>query len=314
MSKLSLLVYLNAVSDTNSSNNASLSNFKWTRDVSGIPCINPTSHAHSLAPGENHTLFSGTRTLLSDNTTNYSIALKPLSSNTYILTATSGTLPNFRTPRATGADSTTAITVTLNGPLATFTSTGGTPLNLAAVQVGDAVIIGNLFNQLSQGQYVIIANTSTSFTVANLNAAAEGPIVLGAGFASQIQIFSAAGVQIGDTLSIGGGFSQVTQGSYEVTASGANFVEFFSTEILPAESGILTTAIAIYSSAVRFVYIECDQNATITINGSQNIKIEPLIINNSVRPGLFMINATVYSLVIQSNSLNTANLFLATVE
>lgn len=314
MSKLSLLVYLNAISDANSSNNASLNNFRWTRDISGIPVNNPTSHVRSLAPGENHTLFSGTRTLSGDGTTVYSLALKPLSSNNYIITATSGTMPNFRTPRSTGADATTAITITLNGPLATFTSTAGTPLNMAAVQVGDFVRIGNLFNQLSQGEYQILAKTATSFTVDNPDAAAEGPIVLGSGFATQIQIYSAAGVQVGDTFVISGGFSLVTQGSYQVTDVTANTLEFYSTEVLPPETGIMTTALAVYSSAKTLVYIECDQKTTITINGTQNVNVEPLIINNSTQPGLFMVHATVWSLSVQNNSINPSNLFVATVE
>lgn len=314
MSKLSLLVYLNASSDASTSNNPSLSNFKWTRSVDGIPVDNPLSQQISLYPGESRSLFSGTRTLLGDGTTNYSIALKPLSSNTYVLTATSGTLPNYRTPRATGASATTAVTVTINGPLATFTSTAGTPFNFASVQIGDFVRIGNLFNQLNQGEYQIIAKNSTSFTIENESASAEGPIVLGSGFATQVQIYSAAGVQVGDTLVISGGFSLATQGSYQVTGVAAEYVEFYSTDVLPAESGILTTGIAIYSAAKSLVYIECDQKATITINGSQTVNMEPLIINGSSQPGIFMVHSTVYSLSIQNTSLSPSNVFLASAE
>lgn len=314
MSKLNFLVYLNTSSDPSSSNNPSLNNFKWTREITGIPASNPISQALPLAPGESKTLFSGTRTLSGDGSTVYSIAPKPLSSNTYIFSATSGTLPNFRTPRSTGADATTAVTVTLNGPLVTFTSTAGTPFNLAAVQVGDFARIGNLFNQLNQGEYQILAKTSTSFTVENFTAVAEGPIVLGAGFAAQVQIYSAAGVQAGDTLVISGGFSLVTQGSYKITAVAANYLEFYFTDILPAESGIMTTAIAVYSAAKSLVYIECDQKATITINGSQTMNMEPLVVNDFVQPGVFMVHSTIYSLSIQNNSLETANAFLATVE
>jgi hypothetical protein len=314
MSNLNFLVYLNAYSDPSASNAPSLSNFKWTRDIPGIPVSNPISQALQLAPGESKTLFSGSRTLSGDGTTVYSLALKPLTSNTYVLSATSGTLPDFRTPRSTGADATTAITVTLNGPLATFTSTAGTPLNLAGVQVGDFVRIGNLFNQLSQGEWQIIAKTSTSFTINNPSAAAEGPIVLTSDFANQIQIYSGAGVQVGDTLNLFGGFSPASQGTYQITAVAAEYLEFYSSEPLPSESGIMTTSIAVYSSAKSLVYIECDQNAIVTINGSQNVNMSPLIINNSSQPGMFMVHANIYSLSIQNNSLNQANVFVATVE
>jgi hypothetical protein len=198
--------------------------------------------------------------------------------------------------------------------LAIFSSTGGTAFNFAAIQVGDMVRIGDLFNQLSRGEYKVIAKTATSFTVENPSAAAEGPITLGVDFAEQIQIYSAAGVQAGDTLVISGGFSVATQGSYKITSVAANFIEFYSTDALPIESDIQTQAIAVYSSAKSLVYIECDQKATITINGDQTMKMEPIVINDSVQPGVFMVHATVYSLDIQSNSLDSANVFLATVE
>ena len=204
MPNLNFLVFLNTYSDANSSNAPSLSNFKWDRELKGLPVNNPASLAFSLAPGETKTLFDGSRTLDQDGTTQYSIALKALSSNTYVLTNVSGTAPNFRTPRSPGADATTQITATANGPLRTFTSTGGTALALISggVVVGDYVGLGNLFNQLNQGEYKILALTATSFTVENELGVAEGPNTLGAGFASQLQIYSAAGVQVGDTLII----------------------------------------------------------------------------------------------------------------
>lgn len=314
MSKLNFLVYLNTYSDASASNNPSLSNFKWSRSIDGIPASNPVSETTPLAPGESKTLFSGTRTLAHDGTTEYSIELKPLSSNTYILTATAGTLPNFRTPRATGADATTQVTVTRNGPLAIFTSTGGTAFNLAAVQVGDMARIGDDFNALSQGEWKVLAKTATSFTVENPDAAAEGPITLGADFAEQVQIYSAAGVQVNDTLVISDDFSLATQGSYKVTAVAANYLEFYSTDALPEEADVQTTAIAVYSSAKSLAYIESNQKITVTINGTQTVNVEPIVINDSVSPGVFLVHATIYSLAVQNNSLDSASVFLASVE
>lgn len=314
MSKLNFLVYLNTYSDPSASNNPSLSNFKWTREITGISAQNPLSEALSLAPGESKSIFNGSRTLAQDGTTQYSISLKPLSSNTYILKAVSGTLPNFRTPRSTGADATTAVTITVNGPLATFASTAGTAFNFAAVQVGDKARIGSDFNVLNQGEYKILAKTATSFTVENQSASAEGPIVMGADFADQIQIYSAAGVQIDDTIVISGGFSIVTQGSYKITDVAANYVEFYSTDALPIESNIQTQAIAIYSAAKNVIYIEADEKTQVTVNGSVVANIEPFIIGSSKQPGVFMLKSTVYSLSLQNTSLDSASLFVASVE
>jgi hypothetical protein len=316
MPNLNFLVFLNAYSDANSSNNPSLNNFKWDREIRGLPVNNPQSFPFTLAPGETKTLFNGSRALAQDGSTQYSIALKALTSNTYILSNSGGTAPNFRTPRVPGADATTQITVTLNGPIAIFTSTGGTALSLISggVVVGDYVRIGNLFNPANQGEFKILSLSATSFTVENELAAAEGPITLGSGFASQLQIYSALGVQVGDTLIISGGFSAVTQGSYKVTSVGAEFLEFYSTDVLPQEGPITTESIAIYSEAKQLVYMESDQNCSMNINGSAAGEIQPIVINNSVQPGVFMRTSVMYSMTVTNNSTDPANLFLASAE
>lgn len=314
MPKLSLLIHLVAYSDPGASNAPSLSNFRWTRDMTGIPASNPLSEALSLAPGESKSIFNGSRTLSSDNTTAYDIALKPLSSSVYRITNSAGTAPNFRTPRALGIDATTQITAVVNGPIVTFTQTGGTAMSTAAVSVGDSVRIGDQFNILNQGEYKIIAKTSNSITVENQVAVNEGPITLGASFADQISIYSAAGVQIGDTLILSSGFSAVTLGSYKITDVSAQYIEFYSTAVLPIESGIVNPGLAIYSAAKQLVYIEADQKCSVTVNGSIVSNMEPFIINNSKQPGVFMLKSTIYSLSIQNNSTDSASLFLASVE
>lgn len=399
MSKLNFLVCLNTYSDASASNNPSLSNFKWAREITGIPASNPISEAFSLAPGEAKTIFSGVRTLGVDNTTNFSLSLKPLSSSTYRLLATSGAAPLFRTARSIGINATTQVTAIVNGPIVTYSSPAsasavaasftGTPtgfttpvtitannvglignsilltgdgvmdlvgvasawntanpgndigsitgdtsqilangatiqlsgglnavvgLNMAAVVVGDIVRIGDQFNILNQGKFKVLAKTANSFTVENFTGVNEGPITLGSTFANQIRIYSAAGVQEGDNIVIKSGFSSVTYGSYKVTDVTDNYVEFYSTAVLPVESGIVSADLAIYSQAKNLIYLESDQKATVTINGVQMASMEPFIINNSRQPGVFMLKATVWSFSVQNNSLDSASCFVATVE
>ena len=316
MPNLNFLVFLNSYSDPNSSNDPSLNNFKWDREINGLPVSNPLSQAFTLAPGETKILFNGSRTLSQDGTTQYSTSLVPLTSNTYQLSWVGGTAPNFRTPRTTGADATTQITVTQNGPLLTFASTGGTALNLSGggVQVGDNVSIGNLFSPVNQGVYTIVSFTATSLTVINETGVPEGPITLGSGFAAQLQIYSAAGVQIGDMLVISGGFSQATQGVYVITGVTAETLQFYTTDILPVEGPITTQAIAVYSAAKKLIYLEADQKCTALLNGSNSCQVSPIVINNSVNPGVLMNTSTIYSLSVTNNSLSPANLFLASAE
>jgi hypothetical protein len=315
MSKMNFLVFLQAYEDFNPSNNPSKSNFKWTKDVNGIQASNPTSQSFDLAPGETKILFNGTRTLLHDITTQYSISQKPLTSNTYILSAVAGTMPNFRTPRSIGIDATTEVTVTINGPLMTLASTGGASFNLTTVQIGDFVKIGSLFNQLNQGTFQILSKTSNSFTVENEAVMPEGPIVLGAGFAAQVQIYSAAGVQVSDTLIISGGFSVVSQNSYKVTDVSADSLEFYYTGILPVESNILTNSLYIYSSAKKLIYMESNKKVALTINGTLiAANIEPATICNVQQSGVFMMQSTIYSLSVTNNSIDSASVFLAAIE
>src|SRR5450631_4030842 len=148
MSKLNFLLYLNAYEDRHSSNAPNRSNFKWERDVNSILVNNPSSLEFSLAPGETRTLISGQRTLTQTLSTQYSIALVPFSTNIYQLTWVGGSAPTFRTTRIFTQDATTQVTVTVNGPVVTFTSTAGTPWNFipTTILVGDFVRLGSLFN------------------------------------------------------------------------------------------------------------------------------------------------------------------------
>ena len=398
MSKLSFSVYLNAYSDKQSTNAPDLNNVKWNRSLNCVPVNNANSQALTIAPGQTSVLFNGSRTLAHDSTTNYSIALKPLSTQTYVLSAVSGTLPNFRTPRSISDDATTQVVVTTNGPVVTFTgaavaaayaSYSGTPtgalsaitltavtigaggnlillvgdgtssintlitnwntanasntvaltigdgtqipslgaqiklagglnaataFNLATCQVGDFVQVGSNFSQLNQGTWQIIALTSNSFSVNNPQGVGEGPILLGASFASQIAICSAAGVQVGDTLIISGGFSLVTQGSYVVTAVSANSLEFYTTGVLPQEGPIQTQAIAIYSAAKSLIYLESDAPLSVIVNGVTVASILPFIVNACVTPGVFLLKSTVYSLSVNNAGVNPANMLLIAAE
>jgi hypothetical protein len=325
MSKFSALFYLNAYSDSHSSNAPDRNNFKWTRNYNGVSVRNPIGYGFSLAPGETKTLFNGVRALTQDNTTQYSIAPVAGNPNLYALSWVGGTNPTFRTGRTSGANATTQVTVTLNGPVLTFTSTGGQNFNLISggVVVGDYVRIGNLFNVANQGMadWKIISVTATSFSVSNQIGAAEGPITLGSGFANQIDIYSAAGVQIGDTLQILSGFSPVTQGSYQVTGVSDKFLQFASLSILPTEGPFATEPIAVYSQAQKMVYLESDQNVTMSINGVSGSNLGPFATTDACgnplcsgnQPGVFMTTSTIWSLTVTNTSTNTANLFFAAV-
>lgn len=314
MNKLNLLVYLNAYADQNASNSPSRNNFKWERSINGLLVNDPNSLEFSLAPGESKTLFNSSRTLTQDNTTQYSIAPVLGQNARYQLSWSGGTAPGFRVGRVTGANSTTHVTTSLNGTVLTFTSSGGQPFSLLAggVQVGDFVQLGSIFSANNQGQYQLIAVTATSFSVVNAFGAIETVTL---GNASQVDIFSSAGVQVGDTLLISGGFSSVSQGAYIVSEVTDLYVKFSFAGVLPTEGPITTEAIAFYSDAQRFIYVESDQKVSMVINGQAGNEINPIAdCNCVVRPGIFMRMSTIYSLTVTNIGQDTASLYLASVE
>lgn len=314
MSKFNLLFFLNAYKDAASTNQPNFQNFKWSREINGLSASKPLSQELSLAPGESKTVFDGTRALSQDGSTVYSLALKVGASSIYVLKHISGTAPAFRTARSSAADATTQITVTQNGPLLIFTSTGGTALSLIAggAVVGDYVRLGSLFDVNNQGEWKILALTATSLTVKNDIGVAQGPITLAAGFDDQLRVYGALGVQVDDTLNITGGFSIISRDAYKITAVSDNLVEFSSLEVLPTEASVTTNALAIYSAAKQFVYLETSEKVSLIINGIATGDVEPFLVGN--KPGIFVKTATMWSLAITNQSTDPASVYVAAIE
>lgn len=314
MGKLNLLVYLNAYKDPNASNNPSLNSYKWSRELQGLSADKPESIEFSLAPGESKTLFNGQRTLSSDSTTQLSVTPKPGSLKTYRLTHTSGTAPNFRTPRVSGADNTTEVDVTVNSNLVTFTSSSGTPFSLTTVLVGDEVVIGPVFASQNRGKFKVLAKTSTSFTVENPQGIAEIGVDLGATFEDEVRFFSSSGVQVGDKLSLGTGFNDIVKGTYQITYVQDNFIEFFSAKTLPENLNVLNGNVFIYSTAKRVVYLESDKKVNLEVNSIQESPLEPFIDATASLPGIFLKRSTVWSLIVTNNGTDIATLYFASAE
>lgn len=313
MSKLNILTSIFGYEDENPTNNPSKSIVRWTTDLQGIEIKEPKSETIKLTPNQSKLLFSGMVSLLDDNTTTYDIILKPSTTNTYMIMYNDGTAPEFRQSRNISSDATTEIDVTKNGPLLTFTANSGTIWDLNEVEIGDEVRIGGVFNLQNQGKYKILSKTATSITIESSSGIAEGPVVLGITFASQVQIYSSTGVQVGDKVDLESGFSPVSFGAYEITDVTSEYIEIFSSKVLPEEIAVQTT-LNIYTNQKKFIYIESDKKLNIKINGIISNKIEPIQFGTKQKPGIFLNTASVYSLEIENKSLDTATVFFVTAE
>ena len=313
MSKLNLLTHISIYEDLNATNNPTMNNVKWTLDEQGVDVSEPESKSMKLQAGQSLSLFSGLVAISDDGTTTYDISLKSGTSNTYQIKHNGGTAPAFRVGKSTGADATTEITVTKNGPLLTFTSTGGTALDLGAVAVGDEARIGAGFDVANQGKYKVLAVTATGFQVENEAGQAEGPIVLGASFADVLQIFSADGVQIGEKVSLESGFSAVTLGTYEITDVNPDYIEIYSIKALPEETTI-NTQLKIYNNSKQFIYIETDKTLSLTIDGVDVGEISQLRAGTSLKKGLFLKSGEMYQASVVNESSDEASVFYVTAE
>lgn len=311
--KFNFLIYLNAFKDLAPTNNPDLSFFKWTRQGQGISASKPQSVEFCLAPGETRQLFAGQRTLTSDLTSVFSISLKTNTTNTYVIRNTAGTSPSFRTLRAISSDATTQVGLTVAGNLATITSIGGTSFNFSSTQVGDEVLVGSQFSVGNQGRFKVLAKTSNSITVENSNATAES-VLLGAGFADQVRVYSASGVQIGDKIRLGSGFNTISQRTFEVTGVQDNLVEIYSSDTLPPETGLTNPSITIYAFAKKLVYLETDKKVSVEVNGIQESNLEPFIEATNSLPGVFLKRSTIWSMAITNTGTEMATLYFASIE
>jgi hypothetical protein len=310
--------------DQKLSNNPSIRAFDLSFKLLGQQVTSPKSESFSLAPDEVKVIFSGTRTTLIDNTTAFTVTKPFPTENTYRFTNSAGTAPVLRTDRNPSVDNTTQFAVTVNGPLMTLTNTSGTSLVTTSIVIGDILNLGanSGFNPANKGRFTIIAKTSNSITVQNLNATAESATI---STASDFMVYSNGGgtsnqIQIGDKVALTGGFSQATQDTYVIVDVTPSYfdVNIASPNGIPLESNIIptTSGIVFYNASKKFIMVAAQERCSIRLNSdtSDNTVVEPSEVNNPERPGLFIKQGPSYSMSIKNLSLETLNLIVATAE
>ena len=315
MSKLNLLISLLTFDDANSTNDPQLAHVDWTRNIKGFSVQNPASKKEVLAPGESLSLLNGVVSTSIDGTTQFDL-INTTGSTYRIIYDGNGTAPDFRTERALAADATTEITVTKNNnATTTFTATAGTLPDFSSVVIGDELRTGAAFTLLNQGVNKIIAKTATSITIKKADSTGE-TVILGANFAADFRIYTAAGVQVGDKVIISAGFSPATQDTYDISDVAPDFIEFVSLEAIPEESDIIPGAagLIIYSDAKNFVYIECDKKCLVKTNGNAGELVEPQTSGSCVITGIYLKLGTAFQIDIENTSLEPATIIHITAE
>ncbi len=300
--------------------------FDFTTNLNGIKVRRPESDDGVLAPGETQTLFSGVRSLTIDNSSTFDLSLSSILPSTYRLTCVSGTAPSFRVARAVTMNGEEIGIIINNNATVDFTLDEFSSNTFVAIQVGDVVFIpgpttgdsASPFSDINQGFWTVLAKGAVG-SGANRKLTMKRPggdifqatdenVIVTAN--SQFQAFSSGAVQIGDSLRISSGFSSVTLQTYQISKVTSSWVEFFSSEPLPLESGIVPTAsgISIYSDARDFIRLEVDQNAVVRLNGDPNDfnTISPMVTSDSERVGYFEKWGAIWSLVLVNQNQGSA--------
>ncbi|HUM42286.1 MAG TPA: hypothetical protein PKI14_04990 [Fervidobacterium sp.] len=322
MPQLNLTINAISFKDSVVSNNPALRVFDLTLKHLGQDSLKPKAEDFTLAPGEEKVVFSGTKSMAIDNSTQLSITMPNPNESLYYITHTGGTNPLFRTERAIGIDNTTALSISVNGPLMTLTYVSGTALNTANIVIGDILRLGNSVSLSNQGSFEVLSKTATSITVKNLNAAAESVAIQNE--ADMIFYSSGGGssnqVQKLDKLIISGGFSSSSFGTYEIVDVTSRFIVIKASPErgLAIESAISPTAsgFIVYSEAKKFILISAQQKISVKINqetGDNHI-VEPVEVGNPERSGIYLKEGSSYSLTIKNLSLSTAEVLIATAE
>lgn len=307
-----------AYSDAVITNNPQKRAFDLSSHRSGLVVENPRSEQTTIAPGETWHAFQTCLELAADATTQYSLRSNTYRPSSYRLEWTgTGTAPGFRQERtivypAEGAE----VEVKVNN---TVTATFRMAVDLSAVKVGDHLFIpgvstgdgGGVFSEPNCGLWVVLGATADSLVcrrpVGQVFQGVDEKVRVSKLF--QFQVMAAGGVQVGDTLELGSGFGPIHVGSYRVSAVTSRWVEFLSSEPLPLIEAIVPgpEMLKLYRLARRYLYLEVDQPALVTLNKGTGFPIQPLQNGDSERTGWFELWSHVWSCEVTNRS-TTAHL------
>lgn len=258
-----------------------------TREYQGVSVNRPKSDEHYLASGETATIAATSRSTSIDNTTQFAISRPKSVEDIIRLTWTgSGSAPIFRTKRALGIDATTVVAITRIAPnTARIASTAGTPINTAAVVVGDILKLErstdsftSVFNSANVGYYWQVQAKGSGYidVLDNGAMALESGLTLGADFDKQLRVLSPGSVRIGDTVEFSGSINTGNKGKYTISDLSSDYIEFVNPYAVD-ETFTVSGNVAVYDRLIGFLFIRGSGAFTLKINGdTDGVKYSPM--------------------------------------
>lgn len=276
-STLRLTSSISAFGDGLGVSNPEQTHLAWGYRASDLPVRNPVQQPMTVPAGQTVTVFDGTRALSTDGTTDFDLELLNGYSDRYRLRWTGGTDPVFRTNRNLDLDGDTVV-VTINGNGTATFSCAANPFG--AVVAGDVLwipeddeVASQPFAEGNWGVWTVLAASAGSVVATRegtFSAANESAVTITD--ADEIQAFSAAGVQVGDSLEILAGFVASTRRTFPIVEVTPGYLDFTSTLALAPETAVSPGAagLAVYSASKRFLRVETDQEAVVRVNGDSS--------------------------------------------
>jgi hypothetical protein len=326
MSALTFLQQILGYNDVEATNNPTDRPIDYSVTQANIPVENAQTEAFNIDPGESFLVFDGVREFPFDNTTTFDLTLNGADSTIYRLTWSGGTAPAFRADRNIDISS-AAVTFLPLANLSVQVTTAKTN-GFSGVSVGDTVFVPGLktgdpagpFNDLNCGFWTVLSvPSSTVIVISRAPGVWEGiGETVTPAAASDFQVFSPDGVQVGDTVDFSAGFSTPVLRSFDLTAVTANFIEFLSSAPLGPETGVAPTTggMVIYTQRKRFVGIRTNQEICVRYNGDtgNTNRVEPLLAGTPGMEGSDTKFGSVWRLEIFNRSTARARVSVATAE
>lgn len=287
---------------------------------------NPKTIPYTVEPGETLSIFDTVRATGVAADTALTITLNPLEETTYRFTHSGGTAPAFRTSRALALAGNN-VTIVANANQ-TVTMTSGLAAGFNAVVVGDTIFIpgtstgdsASPFTASNEGYWNVLAKTSS--TVLQLARPVDQTFlaygeVVAVVSNTQLQAFSAAGVQVGDSVDISAVFPTAVLKKYTVLAVNPSWFEVQSTLPLPLSVTAVpgTAGIAFYDGARRYLKVVYDQECALNLNGvTSAVKLSPWLAGDDEMVGIYEAVGPAWSLTVLNRSQETLNLLVITAE
>ena len=305
MSLLNVNLGILAYADPISSNqpNVRLADLKWS--LLGMPTDNFRNIPISLSPGETLTVASNARAISFDGNTSFQVT--KVGSDRMRITAPLGA----RVPRLSG-DSATTWSIQKLGNVVRLSATGSNAPTFSDVQIGDLVRTTG-FSAFNAGEFTILSKGVGHVDYVNAYAVDQAGVTN-----SPVQIYSSGPVQKGDILDLSSmQFAFPNQGSFPVVDLTDSYIEVVNPNAFAQTVTGVTTGLAIYPYAYKWLGIVVDRRVQVGLNGTAPgaIEVEPAVegdLNKS--PGLFLKRGKVFEVTIRNVGLQQAHGFLLLAE